>query len=117
MKVLIVDDSRYIRNTIRTTLEQHGFEIIGEAENGEKAIDLAIELEPDVITLDNILPDMTGLDVLKVLKRHKNESSVLIISTLGQQSKQQEALDLGARHYLIKPLDHHKLVSIMKTIE
>lgn len=117
MKVLIVDDSRYIRNTIRNTLEQHGYEIIGEAGNGEKAIDLAIKLEPDIITLDYILPDMTGIDVLKALKQRKNKSLVLIISTLGQQSTQQEALDLGAKHYFIKPLDHHKLVSIIKTME
>ncbi len=117
MKVLIVDDSTYIRSTIRATLEQHGFEIVGEAGNGEKAIDLALELEPEIITLDNILPDMTGLDVLKALNQNNHSSYVVMISAVGQQSSQQEAFDLGAQHYLIKPFDHNKLVSILKTVE
>lgn len=117
MKVLIVDDSTYIRSTIRNTLEQHGFEIVGEAGNGEKAIDLALELDPDIITLDNILPDMTGIDVLKTLDQSNHHSYVVMISAVGQQSSQQEAYDLGAKHYLIKPFDHNKLVSILKTVE
>ena len=116
MSVLIVDDSTYIRNTIRNTLEQNGFEVVGEAGNGESAIDLALELKPEIITLDNILPDMTGLDILKTLRKNNLEAFVVMISAVGQQSAQDQARELGASHYLVKPFDHNKLVEILKAI-
>jgi two-component system chemotaxis response regulator CheY len=64
-KILIVDDSIYMRSLIRSALEEAGYEIIGEAKDGETAIDLAMETSPDLITLDNILPDMMGFEVLR----------------------------------------------------
>lgn len=117
MTVLIVDDSTYIRSTIRATLEESGFEIVGEAGNGEKAIDAALELLPDIITLDNILPDMTGLDVLKTLRKNDHKAFVVMISAVGQASSLQKAEELGVSHYLVKPFDHKKLVAILKEAE
>ena len=69
--ILIVDDSLYMRTLIREALEASGFVIVGEASSGAEAIDLAFELEPDLITVDNILPDMVGLEVVKILKALK----------------------------------------------
>ena len=68
-KILIIDDSAFTRKHIRDVLEKAGFDVIGEAINGESGIDKSLELNPDVITLDNILPDMTGFDVLDTLKQ------------------------------------------------
>jgi two-component system chemotaxis response regulator CheY len=70
-KVLVVDDSLYMRTLIKDALAGAGYEIIGMAANGESAIDMAFELQPDIITLDNILPDMLGIDILKVLKEEE----------------------------------------------
>ena len=103
MRILIVDDSSYIRATLRATLEEKGYEVIGAAKDGETAIDLALELTPDVITLDNILPDMAGLDVLKALNERGVKSKVIMISAVGQQSAITEVLDNGAKNYLVKP--------------
>src|SRR6478735_1501551 len=95
-KVLIVDDSLYMRTMINDALKNAGYEIIGQAANGETAIDLALELSPDLITLDNILPDMIGTDILKVLKQdEKLESKVIMISAVGQESVIQEGMRLG----------------------
>jgi len=116
MKVLVVDDSTYIRSTIKSTLEDNEYAVVGEAANGESAIDLALELKPDVITLDNILPDMTGIDVLNVLKSHDHKSIVIMISAVGQESAIQEAVSLGVEHYLVKPFDHNELISILNSI-
>ena len=116
-KVLIVDDSAYIRKTIRTTLEENGFEVVGEAADGETAIDLALELKPDIITLDNILPDMTGLDVLKILRKDEHEMFVVMISAIGQESSKFDADELGANHYLFKPLDHKFLIEILQGMD
>lgn len=116
MRILIIDDSTYIRNTIRTTLESHEFEVIGEAGSGEVAMDMISEFNPDVITLDNILPDMTGIDILKACKLQNLKPYVIMISAVGQESAAQEALRLGAKHYLVKPLDHTVLVNILKNL-
>ncbi len=117
MRVLIVDDSTYIRSTLRTLLEENGYEVVGEAKNGEMAIDLALELKPDVITLDNILPDMTGLDVLKTLNTDDFGSFVIMISAVGQQSAIVDAMTNGAKHYLVKPFDNNELIGILKELD
>ena len=116
MKILIVDDSTYIRSTIRATLESNQFEVVGEAGTGEAAIDMISELNPDVITLDNILPDMTGIDILKACNSSGIEPYVVMISAVGQESAMQEALELGAKHYLVKPFDHNVLVKILTNL-
>ena len=114
MRILVVDDSTYIRSTIKATLEDHGYDVVGVASNGESAIDMAMELNPDVITLDNILPDMTGIDVLKTLKKSHHKADIIMISAVGQQSAVQDAISNGAVHYLVKPFDHGELISILK---
>lgn len=112
-KVLIVDDSLYMRTLIKDALGPAGYEIIGEAENGEMAIDLALELDPDIITLDNILPDMIGTDILRVLKEEGIESSVVMISAVGQQSVIEEGLGLGAFDYIVKPFTTDQLLGVL----
>ena len=110
--VLIVDDSMYMRSLIEGALSDNNFEVIGHAENGEQAIDLALELSPDLITLDNILPDMIGTDILRVLKKEeKIESKIIMISAVGQKSVIQEGMDLGASDYIVKPFTTDKIVA------
>lgn len=108
--VLIVDDSLYMRTLIRDALESGGFNVVGEAANGEEAIDLAFELQPDIITLDNILPDMIGIDILKVFKEEGLPSKVLMISAVGQESVIDEGMALGAIGYVVKPFTSEKLL-------
>jgi len=113
MKILIVDDSTYIRGTIRAALESNGFTVSGEAGSGEVAIDMIAELQPDIITLDNILPDMTGIDILKTIQSGK-VPYIIMISAVGQESVIEEALQLGVKDYLVKPFNHDELVEILK---
>ena len=112
--VLIVDDSMYMRTVIRDVLTEAGFEVIGQAANGEAAIDMALELEPDLITLDNILPDMVGTDIIPVLKEEGVSSKIIMISAVGQQSVVDEGLSLGAHSYLVKPFTNEQLIEAAK---
>jgi two-component system, chemotaxis family, chemotaxis protein CheY len=113
-RVLIVDDSLYMRTMINEALTNAGYEVVGQAANGESAIDLALELQPDLITLDNILPDMIGTDILKVLKQDECiQSKVVMISAVGQESVIQEGMQLGASDYIVKPFTTEGLVSIV----
>ncbi|WKK81370.1 response regulator [Marivirga arenosa] len=112
-KVLIVDDSLYMRTLIKDALEEGGYEIVGQAANGEEAIDLAFELQPDIITLDNILPDMIGTDILKVYKDEGLPSKVFMISAVGQDSVIEEGMGLGAEDYIVKPFTSEQLVQAL----
>ncbi len=115
-KILIVDDSMYMRKLIRDAVEEGGHEVVGEAANGEEAIDLAIELNPDVVTLDNILPDMIGIDILKVYQEEELPAQVIMISAVGQESVINEGLSLGAKSYLVKPFTSEKLVEVLAAL-
>ena len=108
--VLIVDDSLYMRTVIKDALEKAGYLVVGQAANGEQAIDLAFDLRPDIITLDNILPDMIGTDILKVYSEEGLPAKVIMISAVGQESVIQEGLSLGAKAYIVKPFTSDQLL-------
>lgn len=108
---LIIDDSVYMRKTIKHVLENAGYEIVGEARTGKEGIDLAMELKPDLITLDNFLPDMEGIEILKVFNKEDIESKVIMISAVSQESLIAEGLRLGAVDYLIKPFSKQDLIT------
>jgi len=114
--VLIVDDSLYMRTVIKDALEQAGYRIVGQAANGEEAIDLAFDLRPDIITLDNILPDMIGTDILKVYSEEGLDSNIIMISAVGQEAVIQEGLKLGAKAYIVKPFTSDQLLSAVQAL-
>jgi two-component system chemotaxis response regulator CheY len=103
--VLVVDDSLYMRTVIKEALEKAGYQVVGQAANGEEAIDMAFELKPD-----NILPDMIGTDILKVYTNEGLLSKVIMISAVGQESVIQEGLTLGAKAYIVKPFTAEQLI-------
>lgn len=114
--VLVVDDSIYMRSMIKIALKKAGYHIVGEAGSGEEAIDLAIELKPDLITLDNILPDMHGLDILKSIREDGVNAKIMMVSALGQQGMMQEAKDCGINHYVVKPFEAEQLVMVANDV-
>ncbi|MCU0433078.1 MAG: response regulator [Bacteroidia bacterium] len=115
--VLIVDDSLYMRTMISEALIAAGYTVTGQAANGESAIDLAIELDPDLITLDNILPDMIGTDILKVLKQEENiRAQIIMISAVGQESVISEGMTLGAADYIVKPFTSESLTAAVNKV-
>ena len=115
-KVLVVDDSLYMRTLIKDALTAAGYDVIGMAANGESAIDMAFDLQPDLITLDNILPDMLGIDILKVLKEENVKSKVIMISAVGQQSVVDDGMKLGASEYIVKPFTTDQLIGAINKI-
>ena len=116
MNALVVDDSIFMRSFIKSILVKEGYTIVGEAQNGEQAIDLAIELEPDLITLDNILPDMKGLDILLTIRDERLSSKVVMVSAVGQKQVQVEAKFRGALEYVVKPFDHMQLMTAINKV-
>jgi two-component system chemotaxis response regulator CheY len=110
-KVLIVDDSMYMRTMISSALTATGrYEVIGQAGTGSQGIELALEHEPDLITMDNILPDMIGIDIVKELRAEGLGSKIIMISAVGQDDVVEEGKANGAQDYLVKPFTPEVLV-------
>lgn len=108
--ILVVDDSKFQRETIKNVLEEAGYDVIGEAANGEDAIKLALILKPEIITLDNVLPDMFGLDVMDELNDVDFKAKVIMISAVGQDIAQREAKEIGILEYIVKPFEKQDLL-------
>jgi len=116
VKVLIVDDAKFMRTLIRKALEDAGFEVVGEAENGDQAIEILKNTNPDVVTLDIVMPDKSGLEVLREMLKIKPDLNVVVISAMGQTDVISEALRLGAKDYIIKPFQPHVVVDVIMRV-
>ncbi|MDO7847359.1 response regulator [Hymenobacter sp. M29] len=112
-RILIVDDSFYMRTMLKNMLTDAGYEVVGEAANGAQALEMATATSPDLITLDVILPDNTGLDVLKSLRQIQPSAKVVMCSAVGQEVIVTEAIENGALAYIVKPFSEEKVLEIV----
>ena len=112
-RILIVDDSFYMRTMLKNMLTDAGYEVVGEAANGAQALEMATSTTPDLITLDVILPDNTGLDVLKKLRQIQPSAKVVMCSAVGQEAIVTEAIENGAMAYIVKPFSEEKVLEIV----
>ena len=112
-RILIVDDSFYMRTMLKNMLTDAGYEVVGEAANGAQALEMAASTSPDLITLDVILPDNTGLDVLKSLRQIQPSAKVVMCSAVGQEVIVTEAIENGAMAYIVKPFSEEKVLEIV----
>ena len=103
MRVLIVDDALFIRRTLKMILEQNGYEVVGEAENGLDGILKYKLLQPDLITMDITMPQMDGLTALKAIKKIDPSAKVVMITALGNESTVKETILFGANGFIVKP--------------
>ncbi len=113
-KVLIADDSMVMRLKIKNTLTKDGFEIIGQAKNGTEAFEKYKELKPDLVTMDIVMPQETGLDALKKIIDYDPEAKVIVVSGLHQTNLLREALEVGAYEYVIKPFSDEDLIEAVR---
>lgn len=114
--VLMVDDSRTSRRILRSVLEEGGFEVIGEAINGEEGYLKYKELNPDVVTMDITMPVMDGIESLTLIKKANPESKVIMITAAGQKEKMVDALKRGADEFITKPFDADVVLETVKRI-
>ncbi len=114
--VLIVDDSRTSRRILRNILTENGYEIAGEAENGQIGYEKYIELKPDLVTLDITMPVLDGLGALEKIMDLDKEANVIMVTAAGQKSKMVEAIKLGAAEFIQKPFEPEQILSVVKTV-
>ncbi len=114
--VLIVDDSRTSRRILRTMLENHGFTIVAEAEEGEAGYLKYKELSPDLVTMDITMPHMDGIESLSLIKHANANAKVIMVTAAGQKEKMVEALKRGADDFITKPFDENEIINAMTRI-
>jgi chemotaxis protein methyltransferase CheR len=114
--VLIVDDSAFMRLTLKNMLIRNGLEVIGEAENGSDAVEKYKKLKPNFILMDILMPVEDGLATVREIVQNDPQAKILMVSAIGQETVVQEALQLGAKAYLTKPVTPDKLVATINSI-
>lgn len=102
-RILIVDDAQFMRMMLKNILTGAGYEIVGEGENGVQAIEKYKELNPDLVIMDMIMPEMGGIDAVREIVKLDPGAKVLMCSAMGQQALVVEAIQVGARDFIVKP--------------
>ncbi len=115
-KVLICDDSRTSRKLLTGILEAGGYEVIGEAVNGEEGWLKYRELKPDLVTMDITMPKMDGVEALSLIMREDKNAKVVMISASGQREKMVEALKRGASDFVTKPFEKDKVLTTLDDV-
>jgi len=117
-RVLVADDASFMRQMIREIVEAEGHEVVGEASDGDEAVEEFKRLHPDVVTMDIVMPRRSGIDAVKGIMKLDATACVVMCSALGQESLVQEALQAGAKDFIVKPFKPESVVStIAKVLE
>ncbi|MDD6770421.1 MAG: response regulator [Inconstantimicrobium porci] len=113
-RVLIVDDAAFMRMMIKDILEKNGFEVIGEANNGLKAVEFYKKEKPDIVTMDITMPDMDGIGAVKEIKAFDPNAKVIMCSAMGQQGMVMDAIRAGAKDFIVKPFQADRVIEAVK---
>jgi len=111
-KVLIVDDSIFIAKQLSQILTSEGFEVVGMASDGEQAVEKYKELSPniDLVTLDITMPKLDGISALQQIMEFDKNAVVIMVSALGKNDLVKNSLMIGAKNFIVKPLDREKVL-------
>ena len=114
--ILICDDAAFMRMMIRDILTKNGYNVAGEAENGAKAVEKYNELKPDLVLLDITMPEMDGIQALKKIKEGDPSATVIMCSAMGQQAMGIEAIQSGAKDFIVKPFQADRVLEAVKKV-
>ena len=115
-RILIVDDAAFMRMMIKDILTKNGFEVVGEAENGAKAVEKYQELRPDLTMMDITMPEMDGISAVKQIKKIDPAAKVIMCSAMGQQAMVIEAIQSGARDFIVKPFQPDRVLEAVRKV-
>ncbi|HHY05110.1 MAG TPA: response regulator [Thermoanaerobacterales bacterium] len=109
-EILIVDDAAFMRMMIKDILTKNGHQVTGEAENGAIAVDKYKELKPDLVIMDITMPEMDGIEAVKNIKSIDPSSKIIMCSAMGQQAMVIEAIQAGAKDFVVKPFQPERVI-------
>ena len=114
--ILICDDAAFMRMMIKNVLTKGGYNVVGEAENGAKAVEKYKELSPDLVLMDITMPEMDGIQALKEIKKLDPNAKVIMCSAMGQQAMVVESIQAGARDFIVKPFQEDRVLEAVKKV-
>ena len=109
-RILIVDDASFMRMMIKDILVKNGYEVVGEAADGAQAVTMYKELKPDLVTMDITMPEMDGITALKNIKAENPNAVVIMCSAMGQQTMVIDAIQAGAKDFIVKPFQADRVL-------
>lgn len=115
-KIMICDDAAFMRMMIKDILTKNGYEVVAEAENGAIAVEKYPETNPDLVLMDITMPDMDGIQALKKIKEINPDANVIMCSAMGQQAMVIEAIQSGAKDFIVKPFQADRVVEAVKKV-
>lgn len=117
-RVLIVDDAAFMRIMLKNILTKNGYDVCGEASNGNEALEKYKELKPDLVTLDITMPEKDGISALKDIRAFDSNAKCVMCSAMGQQAMVIEAIQSGAKDFIVKPFQADRVLeSIRKVLD
>ncbi len=114
--ILIVDDAAFMRMMIKDVLTKNGFDVMGEAENGAKAIEKYKELQPNLTIMDITMPEIDGIQAVKEIKKIDPNAKIIMCSAMGQQAMVIEAIQAGAKDFIVKPFQADRVIEAVKKV-
>ena len=115
-KVLVADDATVIRVMLKNILAEAGYEVVGEAANGVEAVSKYKELHPDLVTMDITMPEMDGINALRNIRTDDPNARVVMCSAMGQKNLVLEAIQAGAKNFIVKPFDRDKVLEVVAKV-
>jgi two-component system chemotaxis response regulator CheY len=115
-RVLVCDDAIFMRTMISDILSGAGYEVVGEAETGLQAIQRYRELKPDLVTMDIVMPDMGGIDAVREITKEDPNAKILMCSAMGQQALVVEAIQAGAKDFVVKPFQPSRVLEAVQRV-
>lgn len=109
--ILIVDDSKFMRMIIKKKCQDAGHQVVGEAGDGREGIELYFRLRPDLVTMDITMPELNGIDAVKEICIRDPKARIIMCSAMGQESMVLEAIQYGAKDFIVKPIETNRLES------
>ncbi len=114
--ILVCDDAAFMRMMVKDILTKGGYNVVGEAENGAVAVQKYAELKPDLVTMDITMPEMDGIQALKKIREMDAGATVIMCSAMGQQAMVIEAIQSGAKDFIVKPFQADRVLEAVKKI-
>lgn len=115
-RILIVDDAAFMRMMIKNIVVKNGYDVVGEAENGKQAVQMYAELKPDLVTMDITMPEMDGIEGVKAIRALDPNASIIMCSAMGQQAMVMEAIQAGAKDFIVKPFQQDRLLQAIERV-
>ena len=114
--ILVVDDAIFMRAMLKDTLAKEGFNVVGEAENGEIAVSQYKSLKPDIVFMDITMPVKTGIEAVKEIIAFDKNAKIIMCSAMGQQTMILEAIQSGAKDFVVKPFQKDRILTAIKKV-